>query len=266
MPKKASRSADIMGAIIGGSTIVIALLIIFSLSRYISSLNEPVVPDTVKTPPIELPDSASGTEVTLTNTPLLTKAYTVPQNPFDKTVYDNLFPKIAVRGSFEQIILNIKGKVGSSNTFLILNVGVQGGIVRAVRESPNRLNIPQTLDKGGMFKAGSTIDISVNLLKDQLGTTGTEFIKTNIGEREFNFVQANQRADVLPIVVIPFTNNGGYGGATIGKLDISYLCKDGKDSCDLAVCDNDEKTTECLTNKLDEEATKDWCGRTQLCN
>jgi len=262
-PPKPNWTADIFGLLLGGGTILLVFLGIFALGKYLNEPNTP--PNVVETPPIETPTQGTGSQVILKEVALLSSAYEVPKNPLDLDVFKALFPRVIINGSFEQAILSIKGKVGSSDAFLLLNFGSQGGLVRAVRESPNRLNIPQTLSRGGLFPAGSTIDISVNLLKDKLGTIGTEFIKTNLGEREFQFLDENEPIDVLPVAVIPFTNKGGYGGVTIGELTISYSCKPGSD-CSIKTCDNNKVYTQCILDEHGKPAMEKWCRDHNTCN
>ncbi len=264
-PPKPNLASDIFGLILGGGTILLVFLAIFALGKYLNTASQPVPPDVVEVPPIETPIDGTGSQITLTKVPLLSAAYSVPKNPLDIDVYKTLFPRILLNGSFEQAILSVRGKVGSSDAFLIMNFGNQGGIVRGVRESPTRLNIPQTVARGGLFTAGSTIDISVNLLQDKLGTTGTEFIKTNQGERDFNFISGDEPVDVLPVAIIPFTNNGGYGGATIGDLTISYSCKSGSD-CSVSKCDNNKVYTQCILEEYGKEAMDKWCRDHNTCN
>lgn len=262
---KAQRSfSDLLGAILGGGTILIAFLALVVLGKMINSFNKPVTPDTIETPSIETPIDATGSHIALKTVSLLNSAYSVPKNVFDTVVYSNLFPRIVLNGSFEQAILSVKGKVGGSDTFLVFNFGNQGGVVRAVREAPTRLNIPQTVERGGLFPSGSTIDISINLLKETMGTTGSEFTKTNEGEREFNFIKGDEPVDVVPVAIIPFTNDGEYGGVTIGNLTISYSCKTGSD-CKITKCDNNKKYTQCIKDSYGEPAMQQWCDSHNTC-
>lgn len=258
-----SKIPNWLGVLIGISTIIAVYMFIAWLGRLIEAANDSLPPNVVEVPPIEIP-SNSGSQIELTDIQLLAAAYTVPENPLDLKIYNSLFPRILIKGSFSQAILNVKGKVGSSDAFLIFNFDNQGGIIRALRESPNRLNIPQTISRGGLFKAGSTIDISVNLLSDTLGTVGSEFIRTNLGEREFNFIEGNEPMNVIPLAVIPFTDNGGYGGVTVGELKISYLCAVGSD-CGISVCENSKLYTQCIKDVYGQPAMDAWCKRTQKC-
>ena len=258
---------SIIGFFISAAVLSTLYLSISALSKYITSEPTPDLPDEVVIPPQEIPTDSSSSAPQIHTVSIIDKSYVVPTNPFDNEQYSK-FPKVVVGGSgavfvgsFEQVVLNIKGKVTSNeDVFLILNFNNQGGLVKAVRSSAKKLDIAATNLKGGIFNSNKPIDVSVNLLKDQLGTIASEFLKTGKGEREFNLLPKVQPNEAPVLAVIPFMNNGQYGGAEITSLDIEYVCQTGKE-CTVAPCAASKMVSECIQEELGPEAYKDLLKR-----
>lgn len=227
---------SIVGFFIATSVLIVLFLGIDFLGNFIDSTppTRPLPTEAV-TPDQEQPTD-SGSKLKFHTISIIDKPLIITQDPFSKDEYKK-FPRLVVGGDFEQVILRIQGKVTSrrDDVFLILNFKNDGGILKAVRAAAKRLDITATDTKGGIFRAGEDIDVSVNLMKDNLGTTAIEFIKNNLGEREFNFLSRTEANDVYPLAIIPFMNNGQYGGAEISSLSIEYACQLGK-TCAIARC------------------------------
>ncbi|MFH1444603.1 MAG: hypothetical protein ABIG34_04435 [Candidatus Peregrinibacteria bacterium] len=237
---------SIVGFFITATVLIVLFFSVNKLGEFINSSPTKPLPTDIVTPAQELPTD-TGSKLQFHTVSIIDKPYKVPNNPFENDVYKK-FPRVVIGRYFEQAVLRIQGKVTSrgDEVFLILNFNKQGGIIRAVRSSANKLDIAATDNRGGIFRAGDNIDISVNLMKDNLGTIASEFIRTNVGEREFNLLSRFEDDEAPTLAVIPFMNNGQYGGAEISSLSIEYACQLGKE-CAIARCEPSYKySTVCV--------------------
>ncbi len=195
---------SIVGFFITGAVLTVLFFSVNWVSRLIDYSPTKPSPTDVTTPAQELPTD-TGSKLDFHTLSIIDKPYKVPDYPFENDAYKN-FPRIIIGGHFEQAVLRIQGKVTSrDDVFLILNFNKQGGIINAVRSSARKLDITATDDKGGIYRAGEGIDVSVNLMKDNLGTIASEFIRTNKGEREFNLLKKIEKNEVSTLAVIPST-------------------------------------------------------------
>ena len=218
----------------------------------------PPIPDT----PSDIPKSKIAE--------LLNKEYMPSQDVYSNPTKYNLEAlKILIDGEFNSIIIHIQGQVKKEGIhFLSVNFGTESGILNAVRNSANTLDIEATRKKGGVFNTKNPIDIKINLLGEtSMATTREEFQRTL---QSTKVVQLWEKMALAPptvtrLLIAPFNEKGIYGGATINSIEAEYSCKENS-KCKITLCPTQSLTTECLSSELDEQAMENWCIRSQKCN
>lgn len=250
-----------MGIIVGAVVLTLLYLAVNALFKYVNST--PSVSTEVITPDQETPvqPTETGSVIPALSVELLSKPYVPPVNPFDDAQYKATAPRMVLSGSFLNVKVYVQGTVvGDGNRFLILNVDGESGIINAIRQSEKRLDIKKTTASGGIFTKANAISLSIDLMNTVLGTTGVEFVKKQIGTRDFSFIDSVEKVEVKPIVVISFMENGSYGGAEIDSLKIEYQCQEGKD-CKIAQCPLGQLYTVCIKNEFGIPGMNDWLRR-----
>ena len=188
-------------------------------------------------------------------------SYSPSANPYDSISYKKEAIKLAVDGDFSYARVKIKGETfGEGYRFLSFNFGTESGIFKAVRKSKSRLDVEETIEKGGAFSERNPINAEVDLLgQTDLATTGSEF-QAQGGTKSVRFwdKMAIDVPTVTYLLVAPFSETGGYGGASITSLEIEYICKDDSE-CIVAKCDPGELTTKCLRDEIGIDAMNSWC-------
>ena len=249
--------------------IVFFLIALIALGSFVASFY--IFRSIVDTPPdsnVEIPEpnippltgsgasSSVSSVVTTTSLPLL-KDFIASQNPFNETEY-NKMPRIIYSGTFKSVNANVKGTVvGNEEILLMFNFGQETGIINGIRTSTKRVNIQGTRKLGGIFPPASIFSASVNLLSDRLGSSSSNIGKCNEGVCTFNFIADKGMAQVAPIVVIPVTLNGSFGGAIINELSLAYECKEiGK--CKIQVCTSGQPAYECIKEKYNKDEAEMW--------
>lgn len=252
---------SLMGIVVGAVTLTLLYLAVNALYKYVSST--PSVPTEIITPDQEAPvqPTETGAVTPILSVELLSKPYVPPVNPFDDTQYKATAPRMVLSGSFLNVNVYVHGTVkGDGSRFLILNVDGESGIINATRRSEKRLDIEKTTASGGIFTNANAISLSIDLMKTTLGTTGVEYIQRQIGARSFSFIDRFEKVEVKPIVVVPFMENGSYGGAEIDSLKIEYQCQEGKE-CKIAACPLGQLYTVCIKNEFGIVGMNDWLRR-----
>lgn len=238
-------------------TLTISIISFFILAKFIVPYIQIQFFTVANTPSIDIPNTPSFTGSILTTSEILDSPYIPPTNPFEKTEYSKV-PRVVYGGTFKSAKLIIRGSILTPNNyFLILNFANNGGIIHAVRASMTQLDVGKTATLGGMFTQDSGINTSVNLMSDTLGTIQSEFQRTNLGSHIFNFLSTKQKSDVSPIIAIPFSNNGQYGGAVISSIQIQYSCQN-QGSCLIKKCENSKLYSECIKEAFGVQEYNQW--------
>ncbi len=196
-------------------------------------------------------------EVSKENTlEVLKNAYRPSKSPLSKEEFSKS-PKLFMAGSFNNAILEIHGTLdGNQAVFLLLNFANQGGIIKGERNSKTKLDLDTTEEKGGFFSK-NPITTSVDLLRDTLGTISSEFERTKLGSREFNFIEHEQPSTISQLLVVPISQNGEYGGATITQLTIKYSCQN-NEKCIIGLCEDGDRFTECINRNFGQKVMQEW--------
>lgn len=236
--------------------IFMAILGMFLMFYWFLPLSFPE--ETAEAPVQEMPITETGAQVH--TIPVLSEKYIPLKNPFEKSAFDKA-PTIVMRGEFESASMHIKGTIlGEGDRFLIFNFNGEGGLIKAVRSAVNKINLTETKRRGGVFSNDNPIDVSLDLMTDSLGTIGSEYAKTQLGSRIFNFIDDIQQPTVTQLLVIPFKVNGEYGGASIDELKIQYTCK-AEGGCEIHTCSSQKLYTECLNEYFGPEVMREWMNR-----
>lgn len=252
----------LIGFFISAGIFALLYLSISAISKYLGNPPPPSTrPSQAITPNQELPTSSSSqssSEIVNPSVDLITSSTLVAKNPFDPDEYSK-FPRLAMSGSFVYAKLHIEGTVKTeAPVYLLINFNEQGGLVKAVRKATNQLDIAATEKLGGEFTQANLISEDVDLLNDTLGTIGAEYQSTHKGQRTFNLLDNPQKPNVATAMIIPFTSDGQYGGASIDEMKIEYTCELGK-TCMLGLCTEWEKATNCMKNyKFNQRMIDDW--------
>jgi hypothetical protein len=251
--------------------IVFFVLALIALGSYVGSFyffkssQIPSNPDVVIPVPNVPPIAGSGATSSFsssipagTSLPLLNE-YRTSQNPFSDADYQKV-PRIIYKGDFKKIIAEIKGSViGSEEIMLMFNFGQETGIINGARTSQERINIQGTRNLGGIFAPATTFTSEVNLLNDMLGASSNNLQNCDVGRCSFEFINSSTKiAQVAPILVVPVTLNGSYGGAVINDFHINYECQDGINGCKIQVCEQGMTVYDCVKKKYGKEEADAW--------
>lgn len=225
-------------------------------------LPENVEVETPIVPREELPFTSTGSssassEKTIS---LLSDSYIPPADPFSESNYKKV-PRIIYLGAFDKMYVKIEGEIISDQEVMLLfNFGQETGIIKGARKSSNLIDLQRTRELGGIFSPLNSISTTVNLLGDQLGSSSKNLKNCKEGTCNFTFIKESIVPEVAPILVIPLTIDGKFGGASIKKLDINYECAPFSIGCDVLLC-TDETSYQCILNKRSKEEADMWAER-----
>ena len=188
--------------------------------------------------------------------------YKIPSNPYDQVIYKSISKRLALIGDFEIARIKIKGNLPTDDPhFVSLNLNSVSGVYNAVRNSSDSLDIPLSDANLGVFTKTSGINIALDLLsKTSLATTKEEFLSTRETTkltRFWDFIKPEPPApNISRILVAPFNKDGLYTGA-IESMTFEFVCKKGE-TCNAALCPENELATVCIKNKFGEKAANEW--------
>ena len=200
---------------------------------------------------------------------LLNAPYIPSKNIYsDLNTYEKEAIRLLLDGAFTHASLIINGQVvNEGNHFLSVNFGTESGVINAVRNSSNTLDIKATGQKGGLFDKESNIKLKIDLMQEaSMATTKNEFQSTLQGTKLIKLWDkiGLEPPTITKVLVAPFGEQGIYGGASIESIEFEYACKDSS-KCTVDICTEDKKTTQCLLEKAGQEAVNSWCSRSKKC-
>lgn len=204
--------------------------------------------------------SSNSTIATTTKVPLQMN-FIAAQNPFSEIEY-NKAPRIIYKGSFKTAKVHINGTVvGNDEVFLMFNFGQETGIINGVRTSKDRVNVQGTRSLGGIYTPASSFSTVVDLLQEELGASSSNIGKCRSGVCAFNFLGDTSTAQVAPILILPVTLNGNFGGAVISESYIDYECESSETNCEIQICAQGQVAYECIFEKYGKEEADQWYER-----
>lgn len=255
--------SNILGVIVTFAIVVSAAWVFVVLSEDFRKDNIADAPTTDQPPQIDEPQVEPVKFITKQ---LLKKPFTPQQDVYsNQETYLKSSIKLALKGEFDTAKLVVEGKITDNDIkFVSVNIGTESGVLNAVRENANSLNIGASDEKGGVFK--SSINFTLDLLGEtSFATTKEEFQltrqKTKI-VKLWNFIYPDPPT-VTRVLVAPFNKAGQYGNAEITSIEFKYLCANGSD-CDATICEEDSLFTLCLKDSFGIEAAKKWCEETKF--
>lgn len=227
-------------------------------------VNKPQEPD-VQIPPVVIPFSSSSSSISSVSSSAkeisivpLYHDFITSQNPFSSDDYQKV-PRVIYQGIFKSASVSVKGTVvGNDDVFLIFNFGEETGVIDGIRTSEHKLNIVGTRKLGGIFAPASTFSTDVNLLGDTLGASSSNIGACDRGQCTFNFFGNTSHPQVAPILVVPVTLNGSFGGAEIDDVAIQYECNG---DCRIEICPAGIPDYQCIDEKYGRDEAEYWYER-----
>lgn len=241
--------------IIGGGALFARVIVNWTSDVFFP---EEVVVEVPNVPPIEIPPSATGGVLeNLTELRLLDESYVVPENPFGE-YYKNA-PRIMYVGEFKSAEIQIEGNlIGNGGRMLLFNFGRETGIYKGARKNSNLIDVQRTKELGGFFSEGNSLFATINLLSDSLGSSSFNLEYCN-GVCTFKFIKNPTSVEAAPVLAVPITEQGKFGGAEIRAMNIYYECAEGKE-CEVSIC-REEKVYGCVLTKYGKAVADDWLRR-----
>lgn len=217
--------------------------------------------ETVSVPDTNIPPLNIATDSGVYVIKVFSGSYIPSTTPFGEQY--NSAPRILVGGKFQSAKITVIGKViDSGNHYLLFNFNTDAGVINAVRKTNGSLDIIQTKHLGGLYTEGNSIDTTIDLMGARLGTSNSDFSKYGTGSKLFSFIASNQKPEVYKVLVIPFHEDGSYGGAQISSMIVEYKCQT-VDGCVIKNCLY-PKSSQCIQEKFGTGAMLDWRLRNHL--
>ena len=242
------KNEQLLNLLSGLLLLIVLVSSSFVVSRFLLPQKEKEI-EVAQTPQIDQPPVEPQADISEAEL-LSVGGYRVPSDIFsNQNTYLNESIKLALNGKFKTARLVVEGTIDGSEKYLVsISLGAESGVLNAIRNSANSINMTATANQNGVFTKETGIRFTVDLFGNTaLATTRKEFEDTRQVSKLVKFWDfiSPPPPTIARFVVAPFNERGEFNGTVINSVKIIYTCE-GDNICEAAGCEKNELESNCV--------------------